>query len=191
MAAEQRSAELESRAASADERALQAEARAEAATVAAASEHDGAPNGGGDERVAELERQIEAYVDELDQMGNRLRRAYADAEEARAALGAGGSGSSASGGADADEVARLRRELAQAIERASEAENRSSQLQADLAEARAGSGDGSAAPEVPEEEPEEEGPSLRYRLTEAAARKRGITGGGLNRGDDTPGSMWS
>ena len=109
-------------------------------------------------------------------MGARLRRAYADAEDARAQLDAAGNGSLAHVGGPAsadgyDEVQRLRLELGRAVERANSAETRASKLQADLAEARGGdapseNGDGSDGSGEDEEK------SLRFRLARTAASKK-------------------
>ena len=183
MAAEQRSSDLEVRAMTAEQRATEVEARVSSEVPAQIAAAD-------DGRIAELERQIDEYGQELEQMQNRLRRAYADAEEARAHLESGGGTAAGLGGGDPDEVARLRRELAQAMERASAAENRSSQLQADLAEARVRAGEDPEQPEPEPEVEEEEGPSLRFRLAQAASRKKGITGGVPGGGADEH-SMWS
>ncbi len=183
--AEGRIAQAETRATEAEGRATEAEARVNADVGGSGPDVEVSDSG----RIHDLERQNAEFTLEIEHMGNRLRRAYADAEEARAELVAGG-GSSAGLGGDSEEEARLRRELAQAMERAQSAENRASKLQADLADARVRAGED---PEQPaQEEIEDEGPSLRFRLAQAAARKRGISsgGGGAGGSSDEP-SMWS
>jgi chromosome segregation ATPase len=147
-----------------------------------------------DDRLAELERANAELADELEQMGTRLRRAYADAEDARAqlSLAAQHPASLAEVGGPAsadgyDEMNRLRLELGRAVERANAAETRASKLQADLAEARGGSTPDPAAEQSDEpsdtadREPAEEERSLRFRLAKTAASKK----------KSGPDSMWS
>jgi hypothetical protein len=199
--ADVRAAEAEARASAAEQRAADADGRINQAELRATEAETRASEGGSGPdvevsdsgRVHDLERQNAELALEVEHMGNRLRRAYADAEEARAQLVSGG-GSSAGLGGNSDEETRLRRELAQAMERAQAAENRASQLQADLADARVRAGE-DPEPPAQEEIEEDEGPSLRFRLAQAAARKRGISGGvggpgGAGGSSDEP-SMWS
>jgi chromosome segregation ATPase len=141
------------------------------------------PTPGDGDRVAELERDLQDLQEQLEQSQQRLRRAYADAENARAQLETANPrvGLTADEAA-VEEIQRLRVELGQAIERASVAENRASQLQADLAEARSiggvpDPGHGDAEPATREDDDR----SLRFRLARSAARKKGL-------GDE---EMWS
>jgi DNA repair exonuclease SbcCD ATPase subunit len=185
-----------------------------AATAASAAVVASEPPSGGDgtERVRELETELAETRDELEQMQLRLRRAYADAEDARAQLqfasgemlykgpsinpmGDVGSAPVQDG---IDEAQRLRLELAKTIERASAAEAHAMKLQADLAAARSGDGDHAGGidhvddvdglgdlDDDAESAPAgsaEDDKSLRFRLARTAARKKGI-------GDE--GKMWS
>jgi hypothetical protein len=147
-----------------------------------------------DDRLVELEHANAELVEQLEQMGVRLRRAYADAEDARAqlSLAAQHPASLAEVGGPAsadgyDEVNRLRLELGRAVERANAAEARASKLQADLAEARDGSTPAAAAdsPDEPRDSAAagtvEEERSLRFRLAKTAASKK----------KSGPDSMWS
>jgi chromosome segregation ATPase len=125
----------------------------------------GAPN----DRVAELERTVGQLEQDLEQMQVRARRAYAEAEAANAQLASVQDGDGAAAAVTGGEVARLRAELAHAIERANAAEERLSRAQADL---RAGD----AADDRPEPVTAPaggEGASFRHRLTRAADRKKG------------------
>jgi hypothetical protein len=178
---------LESRAEAAERRAEQAEASltersAEDAGAGKTADHDVAA------RIADLERQRDQYADELEQMQLRLRRAYADAEDARAQLQVGAPQVPAAEGDD--EVQRLRGELARAMDRAQRAENQASMLQADLAEAGVGPNNDAIAERadepaaVPTNQVDK---SLRFRLARSAAKKKGI--GGEDEGDDD--NMWA
>lgn len=132
-----------------------------------------------DGRVAELERELEAMGEALEQSQMRARRAYADAESVRAQLEAATPrGGLSPDAAAAEEIQRLRVELGQAIERANAAETHASRLQADLAEARAGAyvpADDGLEPGADEGD-EGDDHSLRFRLARSAARKKGLDG---------------
>lgn len=88
--AERKLAEASQRADAAEHRAMEAEAnvaRLQAAIdSAAAAEAAPMPAGEDGELLTELQTANAVFADELEQMGMRLRRAYADAEDARAQL---------------------------------------------------------------------------------------------------------
>jgi chromosome segregation ATPase len=175
---------LESRAELAERRAGRAEASlaerpAQESAAGTPADHGVAA------RIADLERERDQFADELEQMQLRLRRAYADAEDARAQLQVGAPPIPAVEGDD--EVQRLRGELARAMDRAQRAENQASMLQADLAEARVGPND-DATDEPAAVATNQVDKSLRFRLARSAARKKGL-GGEDEGGDDD--NMWA
>ena len=145
-----------------------------------------APVNDGDSRIRELERETQTLQEELDSMGMRLRRAYADAEDARAQLLAmppsplavmeSGGAASADG---LEEIHKLRLELGRAVERAKAAEARVSALESGRSSAEEDPGEGAPADG-------DDDKSLRFRLAKTAARKKsGDVGSG------GAGSMWS
>jgi chromosome segregation ATPase len=160
--------------------------RASSEMAALASRPEAAPPASND--GDDLRRQNETLREELESMGMRLRRAYADAEDARAQLAvmpanpgplaAMGGPASADG---LDEIHRLRLELGRAVERADAAEARVARLQ-----------EAAGQPQAEGEEtgvPDEER-SLRFRLAKTAARKKGIDAPSSGQGGGS-GSMWS
>lgn len=181
-AAERRAAELQTANAEMEQRvtALQA-ANAELDSKLVARAAAPPPD---DDRVRDLEREVTTLREELDSMGMRLRRAYADAEDARAQLQAAPPGpvvslADAGGPASADgldEIHRLRLELGRTVERANAAEARASRLQADLSQGR---GDDPTTAGADLDDEDEDGQtdderSLRFRLAKTAARKKGM-----------------
>jgi hypothetical protein len=161
-----------------------------------------------DMRTEELQQQLASTRAELERMDQRLRSAYADAEQARSLQGDVDPAASRPEDPEAPEV---RQELARALERAQAAEERAAKLEADLLAERHGvreiDEEADLEPEPdpafdPEPDPafepipaframapsqsdrngtsEQNGEghegdkSLRFRLAQSAARKKGL-----------------
>ncbi|TMK36748.1 MAG: hypothetical protein E6G58_04290 [Actinobacteria bacterium] len=153
-----------------------------------------------DTRTEELERHLDSTRAELEQMDQRLRRAYAEVAQARSLQRA--PDPAASRGED-PRTHELRQELARALERAQAAEERAARLEADLLAERHGVREidegGDLEPDMdPEPKPipafrtmvpseadgngtsdkngdgEQGDKSLRFRLAQSAARKKGL-----------------
>jgi hypothetical protein len=180
-AAARRSSELESNLAEARQATERAEEAARLATqnaeqVAirlAEGSGDGTPSTGGtdDAAVAELRAEVLELQTRLEQTELRARHAYAEAENAQAELRfARERGDATEASAD---NGRLRSELANALERAQAAEQMGAALRAELVLIKKGV-DTDAAPETENgfDEQEEEGVSLRTRLSRAVESKR-------------------
>ena len=190
-AATRRATELESglaeareATAQAEEAARQAMERAEAAAREAleraeqsATQPTDAPVAGanGDAAVGELQAEILQLETRLEQTELRARRAYAEAENAQAEL------RFARERGDAPQTSvdngRLRNELATALERAQAAEEKTAALRAELILVKSGVDTSLEAEDGLEAEnnfvdPEEDGVSLRTRLTRAVDSKR-------------------
>jgi chromosome segregation ATPase len=180
-AAARRTSELESSLAEARQATERAEETARQATeraeqVARQSDEiasDGAPNVGAtdDAAVAELRAEILQLQTRLEQTELRARHAYAEAENAQAEL------RFARERGDAPETSvdngRLRTELATALERAQAAEQKSAALRAELLLVKQGV-DTDVEPDAENGyvDQEEEGVSLRTRLSRAVESKR-------------------
>jgi uncharacterized coiled-coil protein SlyX len=158
----------------AEETARQATERAEqVAHQPAEVPSDGAPNVGAtdDAAVAELRAEILQLQTRLEQTELRARHAYAEAENAQAEL------RFARERGDAPETSvdngRLRTELAGALERAQAAEQMGAALRAELVLIKKGVGtDVDTDAENGYVDQEEEGVSLRTRLSRAVESKR-------------------
>jgi hypothetical protein len=130
-----------------------------------------APDGN---RVAELESELEQLALRLEQTELRARHAYAEAENAQAELRfAQERGEAPQGAGDG----RMRADLAAAMERAQAAEEKNSALRAELLLLKKGMD--TAVPLEDETsddngfaDPEDDGVSLRTRLTRAVDSKR-------------------
>ena len=160
----------------AEETARQATERAgQAAHQPAEVPSDGGPNVGAtdDAAVAELQAEILQLQTRLEQTELRARHAYAEAENAQAEL------RFARERGDAPETSvdngRLRTELAAALERAQAAEQKSAALRAELLLAKRGRWTPTSTRLDAENgyvDQEEEGVSLRTRLSRAVESKR-------------------
>jgi hypothetical protein len=129
----------------------------------------------GDAGLGELQAEILQLETRLEQTELRARRAYAEAENAQAEL------RFARERGDAPQTSvdngRLRHELATALERAQAAEEKTAALRAELILAKSGVDTSLEAEDGLEAEnnfvaPEEDGVSLRTRLTRAVESKR-------------------
>ncbi len=129
----------------------------------------------GDAGLGELQAEILQLETRLEQTELRARRAYAEAENAQAEL------RFARERGDAPQTSvdngRLRNELATALERAQAAEEKTAALRAELILAKSGVDTSLEAEDGLEAEnnfvdPEEDGVSLRTRLTRAVDSKR-------------------
>jgi len=114
---------------------LTAERDALRARVVELEQTPAAPATARDMRVEELEQQLASTRAELGRMDQRLRNAYADAEQARSPQGDVDPAASRREDPQAHEV---RQELARALERAQAAEERAAKLEADLLAERHG-----------------------------------------------------
>jgi hypothetical protein len=169
-AATVRAFELEARVAESTEAVARAEAAAEA------GRHPGdAPVTAGtdDERVAALEAEVLHLENRLEQTELRARHAYAEAENAQAELRFARERGDAPQSAGED--GRLRSELTAALQRVQSAEEKTAALRAELLLAKKG-----VPTEIDPEptngyvadEAEDEGVSLRTRLSRAVDSKR-------------------
>ena len=187
---------------------LTAERDALRARVVELEQTPAAPATARDMRVEELEQQLASTRAELGRMDQRLRNAYADAEQARSPQGDVDPAASRREDPQAHEV---RQELARALERAQAAEERAAKLEADLLAERHGVREIDEGSELepepdlafdPEPDPAHEpipaframtplqtdrnetseqngeghdgDKSLRFRLAQSAARKKGL-----------------
>lgn len=175
-AAAQRTSELETSLAEAGQATERAEEAARQATERAAQQPiegsgDGAPSTGAtdDAAVAELRAEILQLQTRLEQTELRARHAYAEAENAQAELRF----ARERGDVPETDNGRLRTELATALERAQAAEQMGAALRAELVLVKKGLDTGAE----PDDEngfvgEEEEGVSLRTRLSRAVESKR-------------------
>ena len=169
----------------------------------------GPASDGGGQDVAELNAEVERLQNQLDQMSERLRHAYAQAESAQALVAAvrqdGQLPSETPEELELrDEVERLRTQLASTMTKMHDAQERAARFEADLTAMRHGveldgdrpsreappdepamrdpSGPSDEADADPDTQPVAE-PSLRTRLARTAARKR-------QRGGDDEGNFY-
>ena len=180
--AEQRISGLQEELAAATQRAEQVSAELEDSrrrlasaeeTAASHAERGDAPasDGSNDGRATALEAEILALENRLEQTELRARHAYAEAESAQAELRFARERGEVSGDGGGSS---LRGELAAALERAQAAEEKNSALRAELLLVKKGV-DTDAPPTIEEsfEDPiEDEGVSLRTRLSRAVDSKR-------------------
>ncbi len=136
--------------------------------------------------AAELRAEVARLEDELEQMSTRLRHAYAQAESSEAMVtSVRGTGQLPPQVAELhdlrNEVQQLRRDQLETVGRMRDAERRSAELQSELAAAASDNGSAPATPasadsegsEIVEGESSVAARSLRSRLAQTAARKKG------------------